>query len=192
MNFEFLSNLVKLFGKKCYYACAVFLIVIQFNKTLEEFFINNKKYFVVLWLFAIIAIIDILNICYLELKEFKSKKEHEKQKTKNFLNSIELVKLNHKNGIEILYFLFNSPFYGDENCKKFSSSSLTFVKDKQMFYYCGYEIFDVILQFENISIGDSKKILCKGDGIIKFDKNFYEFLKNYFQKNPLTIELCNF
>ena len=192
MNFEVLSNLVKLFGKKCYYAGVVLLIVLQFNKTFEEFFLIKKEFYFLLWLLAIIAIIDILNICYLKLKEFKSKKKHEKQKTKNFLNSIELVKLNHKNGIKILYFLFNLPVHGDENCKKFSSSSLSFVKDKQMFYYCGYEIFDVILQFENISIGDSKKILCKGGGIIKFDKNFYEFLKNYFQKNPLTIELCNF
>ncbi len=173
MNFEFLSNLVKLFGKKCYYACAALLIVIPFNDALEEFFINNKKYFVALWLFAIIAIIDILNICYLELKEFKSKKEHEKQKTKNFLNSIELVKLNHKNGIKILYFLFNLPVHGDENCKSI----------KNIIRELDYS--DIVSKFAKISIDKDNKFLLKNEiVIIIFDKEFYEFLKNYFQKNP--------
>ena len=181
MNFEFLSNLVKLFGKKCYYACAALLIVIPFNDALEEFFINNKKYFVALWLFAIIAIIDILNICYLELKEFKSKKEHEKQKTKNFLNSIELVKLNHKNGIKILYFLFNLPVHGDENCKSIKNISrvLDYSNSKE------FELFEIVSKFANILIDKDNKFLLKNKNqIIIFDKEFYEFLKNYFQKNP--------
>ncbi len=58
MNFEFVSNLVKLFGKKIYYACAVSLIIIQFNKTFEEFFLNKKELYFLLWIVAIIAFID--------------------------------------------------------------------------------------------------------------------------------------
>ena len=181
MNFEFLSNLVKLFGKKCYYACVVLLIVLQFNKTFEEFFLIKKEFYFLLWLFAIIAIIDILNICYLKLKEFKSKKEHEKQKTKNFLNSIELVKLNHKNGIKILYFLFNLPVHGDENCKSIKNISrvLDYSNSKE------FELFEIVSKFANILIDKDNKFLLKNKNqIIIFDKEFYEFLKNYFQKNP--------
>jgi hypothetical protein len=174
MNFEFFSNLVKLFGKKPYYACAVFLIIIQFNKTFEEFYF-------LLWIFAIIAFLDILNICYLKLKEFKSKKEHEKQKIKNFLNSIELVKLNHKNGIKIIYFLFNLPVHGDENCKSIKNISrvLDYSISKE------FELIEIVSKFANILIDkDNKFLLNNKNQIIIFDKEFYEFLKNYFQKNP--------
>jgi len=170
MNFEFVSNLVKLFGKKFYYACAVFLIIIQFNKTFEKFFL--------LWIFAIIAFIDILNICYLKFQEFKSKKEHEKQKIKNFLNSIELVKLNHKNGIKILCFLFNLPVHGDENCK-----SIKYIRFDRI--YKEFEFIEIVSKFANILIDKDNKFLLKNKNqIIIFDKEFYEFLKDYFQKNP--------
>ncbi len=76
MNFEFFSNLVKLFGKKCYYACAVFLIIIQFNKTFEEFFLNKKELYFLIWIIAIIAFIDVVIVfigflknCYLNFEE---------------------------------------------------------------------------------------------------------------------------
>ncbi len=134
-----------------------------------------------LWIFAIIAFLDILNICYLKLKEFKFKKEHEKQKTKNFLNSIELVKLNHKNGIKILYFLFNLPVHGDENCKsiEYMSRVLDYSISKE------FQLIEIVSKFANILIDkDNKFLLKKKNQIIIFDKEFYEFLKDYFQKNP--------
>jgi hypothetical protein len=177
MNFEFFSNLVKLFGKKLYYACAVFLIIIQFNKTFEELFLIKKEFYFFLWIIAIIAFLDILIICYLKLKEFKFKKEHEKQKTKNFLNSIELVKLNHKNGIKILYFLFNLPVHGDENCKSIKNIDYSFSKE--------FQLIEIVSKFANILIDKDNKFLLKNKNqIIIFDKEFYEFLKDYFQKNP--------
>ena len=182
MNFEFLSNLVKLFGKKCYYACAVFLIVIQFNKTLEEFFINNKKYFVVLWLFAIIAIIDViivfiglLNNCYLNFKENQSREKYS-------LNALNTVKLNHKNGIEILYFLFNLPVYGNENCKLINYEQ--FFKN-----YNNERIFrEIVVKFQEIRCqrynGIFELTLRNSNDILIFNNEFYIFLKDYFQKNP--------
>jgi hypothetical protein len=181
MTSEFFSNLAKLFGKKCYYACAAILIVMQFNGKLEEFFTIKKELHVLLWFFAIIAFLDILNICYLKYKEFKSKKEHEKQKIKNFLNSIELVKLNHKNGIKILYFLFNLPVHGDENCKSIKNISRLFeCYDSQEF-----ELIEIVSKFANILIDKDNKFLLKNKNqIIIFDKEFYEFLKDYFHKNP--------
>ncbi len=45
MNIEFLSNILKLIGKKFFYACSFFLIFIEFNEKLEEFFTINQKYY---------------------------------------------------------------------------------------------------------------------------------------------------
>lgn len=100
MNIEFLSNILKLIGKKFFYACLFFLIFIEFNEKLEEFFTINQKYYALLWLFAIIAITDVVIAIIGFLKNWYEYLQLEKYS----LNALDKIKLNHKNGIEILYF----------------------------------------------------------------------------------------
>ena len=137
----------------------------------------------VLWLFAIIAIIDViivfiglLNNCYLNFKENQSREKYS-------LNALNTVKLNHKNGIEILYFLFNLPVYGNENFKlynwcekhfKNNNDRIIFISIVKKFNQITFRKYDKIFE---ITSRDSQVVLI-------FDYEFYIFLKDYFQKNP--------
>lgn len=66
----------------------------------KNFFTINQAYYALLWFFAIFAIFDVISAFIGFLKNWYEYLQLEKYS----LNALDKIKLNHKNGIEILYF----------------------------------------------------------------------------------------
>ena len=196
MNF---NKIFDIFGKKIFYSAAVLYWFVFFFGNKVDFDlknISNENYKLIIvttgLLSTAVIVVDALSVLYNLTKNLIKKSFAKKKNRDDYFKAINLIK-SYRNidGLGILLALYTLPSSGHHHQKV--------VPQKYQ-----QKIFRIVNNFSNISINHSSfyfddKLIVRTETMFdsiyafEFHEGFFNFLSNYFEKNPhQPADLLNF